>query len=252
MSGTPQEFANLYNETASIFTGPPHDATAETRFDAVLPLVMEEHPSAILDVGCGRGEFLRRLPATVRRCGTDCLPSQEVASDIEYHPQDIARGLHWSDAEFDVVFAGEVIEHLLDTAAFLKECRRVLRPDGVLVLTTPNLAYWRNLLQWLRKQQFFFVDHRAGENGHVRYFAPRTLAALLGESGFVVERLFSVGDLPGSTNALLRGVGCVADRWFAMRNLSLIAKARRGVGNPALPREATPSVQAAVVGESSQ
>lgn len=111
--------------------------------------------------------------------------------------------------------------------AFLAECWRVLRPNGVLVLTTPNLAYWRNLLQWVRRQQFFFVDHRAGETGHVRYFAPRTLQALLVETGFRVERLFSVGDLPTSTNALLRGVGRLVGRLFTLRNLSLVAKARR-------------------------
>lgn len=226
MNGTHREFANPYHENASIYTAPPRDVTREARFNAVLPLVTAEHPSAILDVGCGRGEFLHRLPATVRRCGIDSLPPEQVASEIEYSQHDVAWGLPWDEAEFDVVCAGEVIEHLLDTAAFLRECRRVLRPNGILVLTTPNLAYWRNLIQWLRQQQFFFVDHRAGENGHVRYFAPRTLAALLGECGFVVERLFSIGDLPTSRNLLLRGLGRVVQHWFALRNLSLVAKAR--------------------------
>jgi hypothetical protein len=71
------------------------------------------------------------------------------------------------------------------------------------------------------------VDHRAGENGHVRYFAPRTLRAAIEEAGFRVEALFSVGDLPTSTNGLLRAVGKISMRCCPMRNLSLIAQARR-------------------------
>jgi len=227
MNSPRREIATLYEENASIFATPPRDATSELRLSVALPLIMEGHPSAVLDIGCGRGEFLGRLPASMRRSGIDSLPSEQVLPGIEYFQYDIAQGLPWDDAQFDAVFAGEIIEHLLDTLAFLKECRRVLRPMGVLVLTTPNLAYWRNLLQWMRQQQFFFVDHRAGETGHVRYFAPRTLQAVLVEAGFRVERLFSVGDLPTSQNALLRGVGRLVGRFFPMRNLSLIAKARR-------------------------
>ena len=227
MSEAGRVACTVHDENSSFYAGPPRDLTAGSRFEAALPLVMGERPSAILDIGCGRGYFLRRIPATVRRSGIDTLPAQEVPPDIEYIRHDIAQGLPWEAEQFDVVFAGEVIEHLLDTAGFLAECRRVLRPNGVLVLTTPNLAYWRNLLQWVRRQQFFFVDHRAGETGHVRYFAPRTLQALLVETGFRVERLFSVGDLPTSTNALLRGVGRLVGRLFTLRNLSLVAKARR-------------------------
>lgn len=233
MSAMPQDLGSPYGENLSIFTGDARDVTAPIRFEAVLPLLLNERPASVLDVGCGRGEFLQRFPASVRRAGLDCLPSTSIAPGIEYHQQDLSLELPWGDDEFDAVFAGEVIEHLLDTAAFLWECRRVLRSSGILVLTTPNLAYWRNLLQWLRKQQFFFVDHRAGENGHVRYFAPRTLAALLGQCGFVVEKLFSVGDLPTSRNPWLRGTGRLIQAGFPLRNLSLIAKARRTAGCPA-------------------
>lgn len=216
-----------HEENTTIFSASPKDPTFPARIEAALPLLLENSPRAMLDIGCGRGELLRRVPATIRRCGIDCLSRGEVLPNIEYIQHDIARGLPWDDECFDAIFAGEIIEHLLDTVGFLRECRRRLQPGGVLVLTTPNLAYWRNLLQWIRQQQFFFVDHRADENGHVRYFAPRTLQAVLVEAGFRVERLFSVGDLPTSQNALLRGVGRLVGRFFPMRNLSLIAKARR-------------------------
>jgi 2-polyprenyl-3-methyl-5-hydroxy-6-metoxy-1,4-benzoquinol methylase len=220
-------FQSPHEENRAIYSDGPHDLTAETRLAAALPLVLEEGPAVVLDVGCGDGDFLRRLPPTVQGCGVDCLASDNLPPNLKYVRANLAEGLPWKDATFDAVFAGEVIEHLLDTAGFLRECRRVLRPGGILTLTTPNLAYWRNLLQWLRQQQFFFVDHRAGENGHVRYFAPRTLRAVMMEAGFQVEALFSVGDLPTSTSSLLRAVGKISMSCCPMRNLSLIAKARR-------------------------
>jgi 2-polyprenyl-3-methyl-5-hydroxy-6-metoxy-1,4-benzoquinol methylase len=224
---TPMEPMTTHAENAAIFAAQPRDVTFDRRAASVLPLALNENPSAVLDIGCSRGELLGRIPAAIRRCGIDCLDPAAVSPDFEYRQCDIAHGIPFPDGEFDMVLAGEVVEHLLDTIGFLRECRRVLRPRGVLLLTTPNLAYWRNLLQWARQQQFFFVDHRAGENGHVRYFAPRTLRTALGEAGFRVEALFSVGDLPTSTSRVLRAVGEISMRCCPMRNLSLIAKARR-------------------------
>lgn len=53
---------------------------------------------------------------------------------------DISKKLSFKDNFFDFVFAGEVIEHIFDTKAFLNEIHRVLKPGGYLIITTPNLA----------------------------------------------------------------------------------------------------------------
>jgi len=124
-----------------------------------------------------------------------------------------------------VVFAGEVVEHLLDTLGFLGECRRILRPRGVLLLTTPNSRTGETSCNGPGSSSSFSWITAPGD-GHVRYFAPRTRGAALGEAGFQVEALFSVGDLPTSTSRVLRAVGELSMRCCPMRNLSLIA--RRG------------------------
>lgn len=53
------------------------------------------------------------------------------------------------DEFFDAIVAGDVIEHLEDTDVFLEELRRVLRPEGRLIVTTPNLAWWWSRLRLL-------------------------------------------------------------------------------------------------------
>jgi SAM-dependent methyltransferase len=53
------------------------------------------------------------------------------------------------DNFFDVIIAGDIIEHLMDTDVFLQELRRVLRPGGYLLITTPNIAWWWNRIRLL-------------------------------------------------------------------------------------------------------
>ena len=53
------------------------------------------------------------------------------------------------DEEFDVIIAADIIEHIVDTDEFVKEIYRILRPDGWLIVTTPNLAFWLSRIRLL-------------------------------------------------------------------------------------------------------
>lgn len=55
----------------------------------------------------------------------------------------------FADGLFDGVFAGDIIEHLFDIDTFFKECSRVLKPGGILVITTPNLAALQDRFRFL-------------------------------------------------------------------------------------------------------
>jgi 2-polyprenyl-3-methyl-5-hydroxy-6-metoxy-1,4-benzoquinol methylase len=55
-----------------------------------------------------------------------------------------------SDSTYDLIIAGEIIEHLIDTDHFAVELHRVLKPGGFLILSTPNLASWYSRLRLLR------------------------------------------------------------------------------------------------------
>ena len=98
----------------------------------------------VLDAGCGEGygaDLLARAGAT-RVVAVDNDPSviahiDERYPDVEPLRADLA-ALPLPDAAFDVVVSLQVIEHLPDVPRYLSELRRVLRPGGELVLTTPN------------------------------------------------------------------------------------------------------------------
>ena len=86
------------------------------------------------------------------------------------------------DACFDLVWAGETIEHVADTAAWLSEVRRVLRSGGSLLLSTP--AHLRLSMLRLALSRRAFDAHFDPRADHLRFYSPRTLRRLLEDFGF--------------------------------------------------------------------
>jgi len=98
----------------------------------------------VLDVGCGVGEFVRRLREFSEDvCGVD-IDAERVRQGVERAPNlalSVGEHLPFGDDTFDVVLLHEVIEHVTDDLATLREVRRVLRPDGRAVIFCPNRLY---------------------------------------------------------------------------------------------------------------
>lgn len=129
-----------------------------------------------LDFGCGTGAFCSYLP---QHAG--CLAvgheegggAQAIGKGILSH-----KDLETMAGAFDVVSAIEVLEHTVDPLAVLREIRRLLKPGGLLFITTGNAQPFRNrLLQWS------YVVPEV----HVSFFEPQTLASALSQTGFRPE-----------------------------------------------------------------
>ncbi len=202
--------ARAYHE--SIWEGVPEglepsDFALRSRF-------LLEHVRAgerVLDVGCGEGAFTAELA----RAGA--LP---VGVDVAEEPLRRARALHpalelklvdadgaWelADASFDVVWAGETIEHVLDTAAWLSEVRRVLRPNGRLLLTTPAHPPLRIAALALSRRAF--AAHFDPRGDHLRFYNRATLTALVEDFGFrEVDVASAAGPLGARRLLLLRAL----------------------------------------------
>lgn len=103
---------------------------------------------------------------------------------------DIEKGLPYKDNFYDMVFAGEVIEHIVDTDFFMEEIKRVLKRNGELVITTPNIASLDRRLMLLFNQNPFLpasFDFPANTPaGHLRFFNNRLLLNFLKHKGFKI------------------------------------------------------------------
>ena len=103
----------------------------------------------VLDAGCGTGYGSAVLAERAASVTAFDIAPEAIAYAREHYAGSGVRFLEGSctampvaDAAFDLVVSFEVIEHLADWRAFLDECRRVLAPEGALLLSTPNRAYY--------------------------------------------------------------------------------------------------------------
>ncbi len=162
-------------------------------------------PATVLDIGCGDGSAaLTAAPLLSghRVIGVDW--SQDALRRARTQMSDVVRGeltdggLPLADGCADAVLFSEVIEHLVDPDAALDELRRVLRPGGHLMLSTPNLAAWYNRALLLAGVQPVFsevslrgIHGRPGSEvvGHLRLYTARALREFLTASGFEVVRI---------------------------------------------------------------
>ena len=164
-------------------------------------------PGRVLDVGCGEARFTAELVhAGFSVVGVD-VAQEPLRRARARHPELDLRAVAlegpWplADASFDVVWAGETIEHVADTAGWLSEVRRVLRPGGSLLLSTP--AHGRLALLGLALSQRAFDAHFDPRADHLRFYTPRTLSRLLEDFAFEDIEVRGAGGPPGARRVLL-------------------------------------------------
>ncbi|MCP2727771.1 methyltransferase domain-containing protein [Limnofasciculus baicalensis] len=99
----------------------------------------------------------------------------------------------FSDAQFDVVLFCEIVEHLLmNPVAVLKEIKRILKPDGVLVLTTPNVSRLENVSKMIAGVNIYDPYSGYGPYGrHNREYNKQELFLLLDYLGFTIDAMFT-------------------------------------------------------------
>jgi SAM-dependent methyltransferase len=107
----------------------------------------------ILDAPCGDGEVsigLAKLGFEVSAVDMvdELLPEARTALDGRFRLADMTRPLPWPDASFDLIACIEGIEHLEDAFAFLREMHRLLKPGGILLVTTPNVISLRSRMRF--------------------------------------------------------------------------------------------------------
>lgn len=172
----------------------------------------------VLDIGSGNGIFLRALrdhslQDFQKFYGID-YSAFEVAkaqkdhanNGIVFQQSDVEQGIKFPDEHFNLVYSGEVIEHLYNPDKFLDEISRILIPSGYVVITTPNMFAWYNrILAILGIQPIFYeasvrsskigfgflksIKKEDIPAGHIRLLTKRALIDLIAESGLEIISL---------------------------------------------------------------
>jgi ubiquinone/menaquinone biosynthesis C-methylase UbiE len=182
----------------------------DRRLLKIVDFVKDVQPASLLDVACGRGALLRELSVRFPRMQVvGCDISQGSidavrAAGFQASVENVEEGLTYADEAFECVVFGEVIEHLVDPDRALQNISRVLKKDGWLILTTPNLASWFNRVLLPLGIQPIFTETSIHVNlgrivpglgqwkptqGHLKVFTWNALREMLAANGFEVVRL---------------------------------------------------------------
>jgi len=162
-----------------------------------------ERTQTILDIGCGDGTAAATAApflAGHRIVGVDWSQDalRRAHARLTYAVRGELTDLPFRTGSADAILFSEVIEHLVDPDAALDEIRRVLRPEGHLMLSTPNLAAWYNRALLLAGIQPVFsevslraIHGRPGKEvvGHLRLYTARALREFVTAAGFEVVRI---------------------------------------------------------------
>ena len=205
------------------------------RISKILNFLSKFRFDRILDIGCGDGTLTVLLAKTVdakdvygvdiseiglneaRKKGIRCF---KVDTDIEELP--------FEEDSFDFVFCGEFIEHVINTDKLLKDIHKVLKPNGKLVITTPNIASWHSRVCLLLGYNPFkcsvsFEYPEAGKilhikdsgQEHIRFFTLKSLIDLIKYHNFFIEKIFGFYEIPTNANLIVKKFVVFFDKLFS-------------------------------------
>jgi 2-polyprenyl-3-methyl-5-hydroxy-6-metoxy-1,4-benzoquinol methylase len=157
----------------------------ERTFTKCLDLIERYIPQKgkIFDIGTAGGSFL----GVANKRGwnvTGCEPSKWLAEwgsrhyNITIHPGTVF-DLNLKEGSFDVVTLWDVLEHTPDPKAVLQECRRILKPGGILVVNYPDIG--SSIARLMGRKWVFLLSV------HLYYFTSHTIRDMLKTSGFDIE-----------------------------------------------------------------
>lgn len=160
----------------------------------------------LLEIGCADGSFAayvgRKIGAMtygVDVAGEAIQQAKRVLHQATTHNAE--ERLPYAAKTFDLVIALEIIEHLYDTDFFLSEVRRVLKPGGHVILSTPNLASARNRYRLLVNQYPQYLEYSTRGAGHIHLYTAPVLVAQLAQHGLRVNKIMGANiPAPGITH----------------------------------------------------
>jgi SAM-dependent methyltransferase len=196
--------------------------------DEALAAAQPERGLRWLDIGCGRGDLLRRIRdewAPAELWGIDPIDwlAEDLREDVKF---DTVAAEHAQELpSVDRVLLVEVIEHLEAPWSALRQAARLLLPGGRIVVSTPNLARLRNRLELAVRGQF--TSFRPDNQPHISPALPHVITRILTEEGLIPETpRFAGTDVISLTKGRLWPAS-VRARYPTLTSVSIIVAAAR-------------------------
>ncbi|MEI7826722.1 MAG: class I SAM-dependent methyltransferase [Euryarchaeota archaeon] len=159
----------------------------------------------ILEVGCGSGHTLKKLKELSKANETVGIEiNEQVTQDLS----DALDRLYIGDVEtidlphtenyFDYILFGDVLEHLIDPRRVLHRFKSLLRDDGYIIASIPNIKHYDVLLRLIFFDEFQYTDDGILDRSHLRFFTKKEILKMFADEKLEVVDLIPVdGNKPG-------------------------------------------------------
>lgn len=174
------------------------------RIEFFLDFLKDQKGCKVLDVGSQNGILCHQLlQRGYEPYGIDIVEeligkSRSEYPQISFQLTDCEQKLPFDEGFFDVVWAGDIIEHIRFTDVFINEVNRVLKIGGFFVLTTPMHNRLKNLIIAL----YNFERHFNPEFPHLRFYTLKSLQSVLEKRGFCIKFVKYIGRIAPLANSM--------------------------------------------------
>lgn len=165
---------------------------SHTRLKRVLSLLDSQPNQRVLEIGCAAGRLGREFKklghyvAGIEISESAAQEAKKVLDEVYIFDIENNWPAEISKERFDLIVLPEVLEHVFDPVYVLKKSSAILKPDGKIIITTPNFLAWTNRISFLFG---FFRYEKEGmfDFGHIRWFTYPYLKQVLAEAGFIIK-----------------------------------------------------------------
>lgn len=164
----------------------------------------------VLEIGCGKGRtlaWIKEQMACKWVAGVEI--NQKAAADSSKCVDDLYIGdietleLPISENSLDAILCPDVLEHLVDPWSTLKRLKKYLKPNGILIVSIPNVRNYRVVLPLLFLGKWDYQESGILDRTHLRFFVKETALNLVKDSGFKVVSVKANGREKGSKSRIL-------------------------------------------------
>jgi len=181
-----EQLTRRFDEKSVFFYNRKYKRSAERvhSFKVRLLDFLPKEKSKVLDVGCGSGVMAEKISALghdvegvdISKEAIERLKKKAIRGEVVNVDQE----LPYNDGTFDVVWCGELIEHVQSPEFILDESHRVLKDNGILLLSTCNSAYFVFRIMHVLGKTCSEIQHPY----HFHFFTARSLKKILEDSKF--------------------------------------------------------------------
>lgn len=166
------------------YFGKRHPVFKDLFMDLRVRALPEDRTGRVLDIGCGRGDFLiacRRKGWEVAGVEQETAPIMELRESLGLEVSATSALSSLPEASFDAVTMWHVFEHMAHPRETLRQAHRLLKPGGLLVIEVPNYGSWQARMA---PREWFHLDVPR----HLLHFERTTLDTMLKAEGFRPDR----------------------------------------------------------------